>query len=256
MKNRQKEVRGIRRISHFFLSDYDAVLPSEANKCQKNKNEIEKHSPSANDVSTKEVSKRRSTSDFFTIFNKLIDRSDVPHRNVIQDANSFREEDQEVKKQSGSNLTLHDFLTDTDDDIHPDNELTIEPNGLAIGRKKTILFVDAEESLLRLGKEILGNSDYRVLTATDTQIAIELYTDESNQIDIVILDLFLPGIGGRRCLEELIRIDSKVKIVVNSAVSDSRVVKQIIENGAKAYIAKPYHFGQMLKVIRSVLATD
>ena len=50
--------------------------------------------------------------------------------------------------------------------------------------------------------------------------------------------------------------DSEVKIVVNSAVSDSRVVKQIIENGAKAYIAKPYHFGQMLKVIRSVLAND
>lgn len=116
--------------------------------------------------------------------------------------------------------------------------------------------MDTEKQLLEIAKEILGNLGYRVLTATDCESALELYRKEDKQIDLVILELIMPGIGGKRCLEELVKIHPEVRVVVNSGISESDLMRRIIEVGAKDYITKPYYFGQMVNVIRRVLDQD
>ena len=70
-----------------------------------------------------------------------------------------------------------------------------------------ILLVDDEDFIRDLGERILTKFGYRVLKADDGEGALELYQREKETIDLVILDLIMPGMGGRRCLEEFMEIN-------------------------------------------------
>jgi len=70
---------------------------------------------------------------------------------------------------------------------------------------------------------------------------------------LIILDLIMPGMGGQKCLEEILKIDSSQKVVIVSGYTVEGPVKESLEKGAKGYIKKPYELGPMLMVIRDVL---
>jgi DNA-binding NtrC family response regulator len=121
------------------------------------------------------------------------------------------------------------------------------------GGKETILLIDDEESIRHLGNQILRQFGYTVLTASDGESGLELYQKEKGKIDLVILDLIMPGMGGRRCLEELLRMNPKVKVVIASGYSVDGHTQEALEAGAKNSVSKPYAIRQMLKVVRDVL---
>ena len=76
------------------------------------------------------------------------------------------------------------------------------------------------------------------------------------RIDLVILDLIMPGMGGMRCLEELLRMNPKVKVVIASGYSVDGHTQEPLEAGAKNSVSKPYAIRQMPKVVREVLDED
>ena len=61
------------------------------------------------------------------------------------------------------------------------------------------------------------------------------------------------GMGGRRCLEELMKMNPWLKVVIASGHSVNGPAKAVLETGAKGFINKPYDVNQMLKIIREVL---
>ena len=124
------------------------------------------------------------------------------------------------------------------------------------GGTETILLVDDEVSLLGMGKDLLTRFGYTVLTSPDGESALELFQQEKERIDLVVLDLIMPGMGGRRCLEELLKIDSHAKVLVASGHSPDERTKEVLNAGAKAFVSKPYKFKQMLKAVREVLDRD
>ena len=63
----------------------------------------------------------------------------------------------------------------------------------------------------------------------------------------------MPGMGGRRCLDEFLSINPKVKVIVASGYSDNRPMQETIEAGAKGFIGKPYETKQLLKVVRDAI---
>jgi CheY-like chemotaxis protein len=113
--------------------------------------------------------------------------------------------------------------------------------------------VDDEESIRNLGVELLTSFGYEVTTAPDAEDALEIYDKENGKIDLVILDLNMPGMGGRRCLENLKKMDPTVKIIVASGYSVDGPTKDVLEAGAKGFVSKPYEVRQMLQVIRKIL---
>jgi len=121
------------------------------------------------------------------------------------------------------------------------------------GGKETILLIDDEESIRHLGNQILKQFGYTVLTASDGESGLELYQKEKGKIDLVILDLIMPGMGGRRCLEELLKINPKVKVVIATGYSADGHTQEALGAGAKNSVSKPYAIRQMLKVVREVL---
>ena len=124
------------------------------------------------------------------------------------------------------------------------------------GGTETILLVDDDESIRNLGKQMLGEFGYTVFTASDGENALALYRIEQERIDLVILDLIMPGMGGRKCLEELIRINPQTKVLIASGYSANVHKKDTVEAGAKGLIDKPYDMRQMFNMVREILDED
>jgi two-component system, cell cycle sensor histidine kinase and response regulator CckA len=128
------------------------------------------------------------------------------------------------------------------------------------GRKKgdyrgaeTILIVDDEADILDIAQSTLDQFGYTVLTARNGEEAVETYSRQGNQIDLVILDLGMPGMGGEKCLRELLRINPSVTVLIASGYAATQTVHNILEAGATGFMAKPYRLEDMLKKVRDLL---
>ena len=121
------------------------------------------------------------------------------------------------------------------------------------GGSETILLVDDEENIRQLGEEVLSSYGYTVMTAPDGESALELYLKEYERLELVILDLSMPGMGGGKCLEGIIKINPQAKVIIASGYSVNGPTRGAIEAGAKAFVGKPYEVSQILKVVREIL---
>jgi CheY-like chemotaxis protein len=121
---------------------------------------------------------------------------------------------------------------------------------------ETVLLVDDEEMLRDLGKRILERSGYTVFAAANGKEALDLYEKERNKISLVILDLIMPEMGGRQCLEELLKIDPQVRVLIATGYSAVGETKKTIESGAIGFVGKPYDMRQVLQAVRQALDQD
>ncbi len=121
------------------------------------------------------------------------------------------------------------------------------------GGGEVILLVDDEEDILNTGKEMLTRFGYGVITARSGEEAIEIIKETDTAPDLVILDLSMPGMGGRRCLEKLLEMDPELKIIISSGYSANGTVRATLDSGAAGFIGKPYQLKDMLKKVREVL---
>jgi len=121
------------------------------------------------------------------------------------------------------------------------------------GGTETILLVDDEKTILNIGKDILKRFGYKTITAQSGEKAVEIFRRENDRIDLIILDVGMPGMGGHKCLKELLKIDSKVKVVISSGYSATGKVRETLESGAAGFIGKPYLLTDMLNQVRGIL---
>jgi nitrogen-specific signal transduction histidine kinase/CheY-like chemotaxis protein len=121
------------------------------------------------------------------------------------------------------------------------------------GGNETVLLVDDDAPVRDLGERILKMFGYSVIVAPDGESAMEIYREGKNRIDLVILDLIMPGMGGAQCLQKILEMNPRAKVVIASGYSVDGETERAAKSGAKAFINKPYNVQQMLKVIREVL---
>lgn len=127
-----------------------------------------------------------------------------------------------------------------------------ETHGVQKGAE-VILLVDDEELLHELVTEILTEAGYSVLSATHGEKALEIYRQEKDRIGLVLLDLIMPGMGGKRCIQELKKINSQVKILVSSGYGVEGSRDEIMQEGASGFVSKPYEVKELLQLVREVL---
>ncbi|MFH1136191.1 MAG: PAS domain S-box protein [Pseudomonadota bacterium] len=121
------------------------------------------------------------------------------------------------------------------------------------GGTETILLVDDEEGVRDFTSQALEKHGYRVLTASSGEQALEIHADRRCEIDMVIMDLGMPGMGGYKCLCEIVRRDSSAKVLIASGYSVDGQVGKTLRAGAVGYIMKPYDLGGLLEKVRGVL---
>lgn len=121
---------------------------------------------------------------------------------------------------------------------------------------ETILLVDDDECLRELAVEMLSDYGYIVLTATDGENALAVYKEELERIDLIILDLVIPGMGGKICYEEILKINPRAKILIVSGYPAEGPGKEALEAGAKGFVGKPFDLAHILKTVRKILDQD
>jgi DNA-binding NtrC family response regulator len=118
---------------------------------------------------------------------------------------------------------------------------------------ETILLVDDDDRVRHIGQQILEMGGYTVLTARSGEEAVELYVRLKEEISLIILDLIMPGMGGKRCLKELLSIDPTAKVLLASGYSSNGLAVDEDEAGARGFLNKPYDAKDILAAIRKVL---
>ena len=121
------------------------------------------------------------------------------------------------------------------------------------GGHETILLVDDEKALLDLGRNVLERYGYTTILAESGERAIEIYKSEKGRIKLVVLDISMPGMGGHKCLEELLRINSGVKVIITSGYTGDANLNEALKARAADFIQKPYGLTDMLEKVRKVL---
>jgi two-component system, cell cycle sensor histidine kinase and response regulator CckA len=133
-----------------------------------------------------------------------------------------------------------------------------KPMDLAVpkGGTETILLVDDNESVRDVGREMLIEYGYRVITASNGREALEIYSAERESISLVILDLFMPEMGGKECLRALLRMDPQVRVLLVSGFTQNGEISDALDSGAKGFVRKPVEISKFLEKIRKIIDED
>jgi PAS domain S-box-containing protein len=152
----------------------------------------------------------------------------------------------------GTTFTIYFPVTDKRYGTEEDPGAEAAADGILAGNE-TILFVDDEEEILRVGVRILDGLGYKVITAADGQKALEIYRERQGAIDLVILDYIMPGMGGREVFDQLRRLDPRVRVLLSSGYGNTDQVADLLQQGCNGFIQKPYDSRQMAAKIREIL---
>jgi PAS domain S-box-containing protein len=118
---------------------------------------------------------------------------------------------------------------------------------------ETILLVDDERMILEVGKDLLEEMGYDVITAKDGKEAVEIYKARKNDIDLLILDIIMPEMNGGDVYDTMKKINPDIKVLLSSGYSVEGQAAEILARGCDGFIQKPFHMGQLSQSIRQIL---
>jgi PAS domain S-box-containing protein len=119
----------------------------------------------------------------------------------------------------------------------------------------TLLLVDDEQMILDVGSAMLRKLGYRVQVAGSGDEALRIYRDQKAAIDLVILDMVMPGMGGGEVFDRLKAFDPAVRVVLSSGYSINGKASVIIDRGCVGFIQKPFNLVQLSQKVQAALAT-
>ncbi|MDD5154691.1 MAG: response regulator, partial [Desulfovibrionales bacterium] len=118
---------------------------------------------------------------------------------------------------------------------------------------ETILIIDDEPLVLSVAQNILEDFGYKVIPVSDPREALGMYQKQQQDIDLVILDLIMPQIGGMECLDKLLGINPGVKVMLTSGYSANGHGKEAMRPELKGFIRKPFQVAEFLTAVRKAL---
>jgi PAS domain S-box-containing protein len=154
-----------------------------------------------------------------------------------------------VYSEKGHGATFTIYLPASQKQIKEEKKSKEEP----IKGEETILLVDDEEVVLNVNKMVLERLGYKVFIARSGQEAIEVFRAKIDEINLVILDMIMPGMEGGKVFEILKSINADVKIILSSGYSINDEITRMMEQGCQAFIQKPFDIGDFSHKIRDVL---
>ncbi len=97
---------------------------------------------------------------------------------------------------------------------------------------------------------------YHILSAQSGRRAVEIYRQERDRTDLVILDMLMPGMGGAETFQKLKGIDPGVRVLLSSGYSLDGEAQQVMAAGARGFIQKPYRLAALSHQVAEILATS
>lgn len=154
-----------------------------------------------------------------------------------------------VDSEKGKGATFNIYLPASEQKVMPVKEPAKE---ISKGYE-TILLVDDEDIVINVGKEMLKKIGYKVLIARGGKAAVELYEDNQDEIDMVILDMIMPDVGGGEAYDRLQKINPDIKVLLSSGYSINGQATEILNRGCDGFIQKPFNVKDLSQKIREIL---
>ena len=120
--------------------------------------------------------------------------------------------------------------------------------------KPTVLIVDDEEVVLDVQGLMLEKMGFNILKAKSPAKAYRLYKNKKDEIDLVILDMIMPGDSGAAIYKKLKTINPGIKVLISSGFWKDLNVRAILNDGKNNFIQKPFKYAEFNKKVNSMLA--
>jgi len=155
----------------------------------------------------------------------------------------------DVASKRGRGTTFSIYLPASEKEV----KRVVRTRGRAAQGTGNVLLVDDEEVVLKIGQELLEALGYQVLTAKDGKEAITVYKKNRDKIDIVVLDMVMPRMGGGKTYDRMKEVNPDVKVLLSSGFSVDGEASEILERGCDGFIQKPFTMKQLSAKIRGIL---
>jgi two-component system cell cycle sensor histidine kinase/response regulator CckA len=154
-----------------------------------------------------------------------------------------------VASQKGQGAAFSVFLPVSDKTVKEEMEKTMEPcqgNG-------TVLLVDDEAMIIDVTGEILKQLGFELRSARCGEEAIELFKADPRGIDLIVLDMIMPGLSGAETFKRLKAIDPEVKVLFSSGYSLDKRASDLLDQGCGGFIQKPFRTEELCEKINEIL---
>ncbi|MBW2193143.1 MAG: response regulator [Deltaproteobacteria bacterium] len=154
-----------------------------------------------------------------------------------------------VRSEKGLGTTFEIYLPASEKKAVEDR--TVRKEILTVS--ETILLVDDEDMVIEVGKKILTTLGYNVLIARGGEDAINVFKKQPDRIDLVVLDMIMPDVGGGDTYDKMKAINPDARVLLSSGYSVDGQATEILERGCDGFIQKPFNIERLSKKIRGVL---
>jgi DNA-binding NtrC family response regulator len=120
----------------------------------------------------------------------------------------------------------------------------------------TLLLVEDEEMVAAIAEQMLARIGHKVFLARDGAEAVSIYQEQRGAIDLVILDMIMPGMSGADTFDRLKAIDPEVRVLLSSGYSLNGQATEILNRGCRGFIQKPFTIEQLSRKIREILSAN
>jgi signal transduction histidine kinase/CheY-like chemotaxis protein len=155
-----------------------------------------------------------------------------------------------VDSEPGHGTTFTIYLPASEREVVEEQTAT----GTIVRGKESILLVDDEETVTEVNKELLESMGYRVYATRSGQEAIAVYMEKQKEIDLVILDMIIPGISGGETFDRLREINPGIRVLLSSGYSINGKAQEILDRGCNGFLQKPFQLSELSRKIREILA--
>jgi len=157
-----------------------------------------------------------------------------------------------VNSEVGIGTTFNIHLPLTDKKVLPETSV----NGDLISGVETVLLVDDEEMIRDVGEAMLTKLGYKILVADSGEQALDQIRRNGHEIDLVILDLIMPGLDGGKTFDLIKDIRPNLPVILASGYAIDGQANEIIKKGCNGFIQKPYNISDLSQKVREVLDAD
>jgi two-component system cell cycle sensor histidine kinase/response regulator CckA len=158
----------------------------------------------------------------------------------------------EVQSEVGAGSTFKIFLPASDQSV-PAPVAPPQQSGSVQGGKETVLLAEDEGALLELMQQVLGQYNYKILTASCAAEALQVWDANQGQVDLLLTDVVMPGgMSGRELAAELKKRKPELKVILTSGFNAGMMAKEP-SMGDTTFLPKPYLPDTAAKLIRDTL---
>jgi PAS domain S-box-containing protein len=151
----------------------------------------------------------------------------------------------------GQGSTFRIYLPRVEDPLEHTGQ--IDSTQIAIGGSETVLLVEDEESVRELVRETLASKGYKVMEAGDGEAGLSLAEAHHGNIDLLITDVVMPGIGGCELAQRVSAARPDIKVLYLSGYTEDAIVHQGALEPGTAFLQKPFTLQVLARKVRDVL---